>query len=357
MAEEATLLLRSHPLTDTATLVLAAVATFAAAFVASRLALRVLRRRLLDQPNARSSHRAPIPRGGGGGFIPVVLVGLGVAGAAEAAPAAIAAIIGGVIVAAVSFADDFRPLPGSLRLIVQAAAVLGVLAAWPGGPILWDGAPLLLDRLFVGIAWLWFINLFNFMDGIDGIAASEGGLVGLGVVAVALAAPAAAGMALPAIIVAAGALAFLTVNWPPARIFMGDVGSVGLGFLLGWLLVATAAAGFLAAAVILPLVFVVDATTTLALRAGRRAPLGQAHRDHAYQAAVDRGVPHRVVTTAVIIAGVGLIGLAAWSTVQPVAALMVAAALSGLLVMALRFGWPPFQRRPGAVGETARRSR
>ncbi|MCC6736766.1 MAG: hypothetical protein IT534_11660 [Bauldia sp.] len=355
MAEETGTLPSADSVTDPATLAIAATASFLAAAIASRMALRLLRRRLVDQPNARSSHRAPIPRGGGIGFVPVVLAGIAIAAAIAPLPAAIAVIVGGAAVAVVSFADDVRSLPGSLRFAVQAAAVTAVLASWPSGPILWEGAPILLDRVVVGFAWLWFINLFNFMDGIDGLAASEAGVVAFGVVAVAAAVPAVGLPALPAVIAGAAALAFLTVNWPPARIFMGDVGSVGLGFLLGWLLVAVAAAGFPAAAMILPLAFVVDATTTLVLRAIRGAPLGSAHRDHAYQAAVDRGVPHAVVTVAVIVAGVALIGLAVWSVDAPAAALAGAGSMSIVLVLALRFGWPPFQRRGGE--ETARRSR
>jgi UDP-N-acetylmuramyl pentapeptide phosphotransferase/UDP-N-acetylglucosamine-1-phosphate transferase len=344
--------------TDPATLAIAAAATFVAAAVGSRLALAIVRRRLLDQPNARSSHRAPTPRGGGIGFVPVILAGIAIAALIEPVTGVVALLAGGMAVAAVSFADDIRSLPGLFRFAVQMAAVAAVLAVWPGGPILlWDGAPVLVDRFAVGFAWLWFINLFNFMDGIDGIAASEAGVVSVGVVAVAAAVPAAAALpALPAVIVGAAAIAFLTVNWPPARIFMGDVGSVGLGFLLGWLLVSLASAGYPAAAVILPLVFVLDATTTLARRAARGARLGSAHRDHAYQAAVDRGVPHAVVTSAVIVAGVGLIALAVWSVNAPVPALLAAGTLAGAFVLALRFGWPPFQRRAGA-GETARRSR
>lgn len=349
-------------MTDTLIPILATVIVLLAAGVTSGAARKWLQSRAPNRPNARSSHRTPIPRGGGIGFIPVILLALVLLALLEPdqanLPAFAAGIGGAIAVAAVSFADDLRPLSGRLRFGVQAAAVALVLSFWPGGAILGPDVPLVLDRFVVGVAWLWFINLFNFMDGIDGIAASEAGVVAAGIVTVAIAGSALLTLpAVPAAIVGAGAVGFLTVNWPPAKVFMGDVGSVGLGFLLGWLLIAVASAGFLAAAVILPLVFVVDATSTLVLRLVRRERIGEAHRDHAYQAAVDRGVPHAVVTSGVIASGIGLIALAAWSIDAPVPALAAAAGVSTLVVLALRFGWPPFQRRAGGDGETARRSR
>lgn len=347
---------------DTIIPILVTVAVLLAAAVASGAARTWLQSRAPDLPNARSSHSKPIPRGGGIGFIPVILVALVLVALLlpedATLPAFAAGIAGAVAVAAVSFADDLRPLSGRIRFGVQAAAVALVLAFWPGDAILGADVPVVLDRLVVGVAWLWFINLFNFMDGIDGLAASEAGVVSAGIVLVAVAGSAVAILpALPAVIVGAGAVGFLRLNWPPAKVFMGDIGSITTGFLLGWLLLAVADAGYLAAAAILPLVFVLDATTTLVLRILRGERPGEAHRDHAYQRAVDRGVPHAVVTSAVIVAGLGLIGLAIWSINAPGPALAAAGSLAALLVLALRFGWPPFQRRAGADGETARRSR
>jgi len=341
--------------------ILATILVLGAVAIASRVALTWLEGRVPDLPNARSSHRKPIPRGGGIGFVPVILVALVLVAVVvpehATMPTFAAGILGAIAVAAVSFADDLRPLSGRIRFAVQAAAVAVVLAFWPGA-ILGPDVPLVLDRLVVGFAWLWFVNLFNFMDGIDGIAASEAGVVSAGVVAVAVAGSAMLVLpVVPAAIIGAGAVGFLTVNWWPARVFMGDAGSISLGFLLGWLLISVAAAGYLAAAVILPLVFVIDATSTLAVRLVRGERLGEAHRDHSYQAAVDRGVPHAVVTAWVIATGMALIALAVWSITAPAPALGGAAGLSALLVLALRFGWPPFQRRAGADGDTARRSR
>ena len=177
-------------------------------------------------------------------------------------------------------------------------------------PILADFLPLAVDRILVALAWLWFINLFNFMDGIDGIAAGEAAIIAFGLVILAALHP-DLGLASPeAIVIGAAVIGFLLFNWPPARMFMGDVGSAGLGYLLGWLLIVAAAKGALVPALLLPLYFVADASTTLAARAWRRKPLAQAHRDHAYQNAVDKGLSHALVSSLVIGLGLLLIALA-----------------------------------------------
>lgn len=311
----------------------------AASLAATLAALMALRRfGVLDRPNERSSHRRPVPRGGGIGFVLVIVVALAVLVAAGDA-AATAAVIGGLLlVGAISFADDLFRLPWMVRLAVQAAAIGVALTALPTEPILAAGLPVILDRLLIGLAWLWFLNLFNFMDGIDGLAASEAALIGIGVVLLAAIAPDAGLAATEAAVIAGAALGFLAFNWPPAKLFMGDVGSASLGFILGWLLIDLAAKGYVAAALILPMVFVIDATTTVIARAIRRRPLWLAHRDHAYQAAVDRGLSHRAVVGLVVLADVAPIGLAAMADASPVLAVIAAAGLSVSLTAWLRWG-------------------
>jgi UDP-N-acetylmuramyl pentapeptide phosphotransferase/UDP-N-acetylglucosamine-1-phosphate transferase len=188
------------------------------------------------------------------------------------------------------------------------------------------------------IGWVWVINLFNFMDGIDGIASGEAAVVGIGLVVVGLAAPELGLATAEAAIIAAAAAGFLVVNWHPARLFMGDVGSVGLGFLTGWLMVDAASKGAGWAALILPMYFLADASTTLVGRILRRRRLGQAHRDHAYQAAVDRGVPQPVVSGAVIALGLVLCALALASRDAPELALSAAVALVAGTIVWMRWG-------------------
>ncbi len=318
---------------------MSALGAFAASLLASGLALVWLtRRKILDRPNHRSSHKAPVPRGGGIGFMLVILIGLAILAVIDGTvPTAI--LVGIALVIAVSFADDLRPLPFWLRLLVQAIAVGAALWSMGGDtPILGSFLPVWLDRILLGLAWLWFINLFNFMDGIDGIAAGEATIVGVGLVGLALLQSDFVDGALPALIVTAAALGFLIYNWHPARLFMGDVGSAGLGFVLGWLLISAADAGFLAAALILPMVFVFDASTTLLWRLAKRRPLATAHRDHAYQAGVDRGLGQKTVTIAVLVIGVFLFDLAWLSPPRPLIFLIASIILVAGLVSWLRWG-------------------
>ena len=309
----------------------ACLATGLASWLATGAALRLLLRlELYDRPNDRSSHRQPRPRGGGLAVVPLVL--LVWAGAAlwlgEGSTVLWGALAGAALVAAVSWRDDLRHLPAGLRLLAQALAVLLGLAAF-GDPaaIFQDWLPAWLAAALAGLAWLWFVNLFNFMDGIDGITGVESLCLGAGIALVALLLPAPALLiALPALL-AAAALGFLPWNWEPSRLFLGDVGSVTLGYLLGWLLLRLAAEGAWAAALILPAYYLADASLTLARRALRGAKVWQAHREHFYQGAVAGGLSHAAVAGAVGLCNLALIALAALSPGHALSALLAAAVL------------------------------
>lgn len=317
-------------------LLITAVAAFTLSCLSTRALLGLLRRgAVLDHPNARSSHEIPTPRGGGIAVIAtVVLASLAWTIVLGTESDSLGIVLGLTIaLSAVSFADDLRNLSAALRLTAHALAVAGGL--WAMG---WTGAfaaylPQPVDLALTAFAWLWFLNLYNFMDGIDGIDASEavavavgvGGLVTIGLAPDILIGPAAA--------IAAAALGFLVWNWHPARIFLGDAGSIPLGYLIGYLLIATASqggAGF-AAALILPLVFVVDATVTLLRRLARGKRPTEAHREHAYQRAVQGGWSHARVCLVVLGANAVLIVLA-WglAPIQPWAALALGLIVAGL---------------------------
>jgi UDP-N-acetylmuramyl pentapeptide phosphotransferase/UDP-N-acetylglucosamine-1-phosphate transferase len=247
-------------------------------------------------------------------------------------------VLGALAVGAISFADDLWSVPAWQRFVVQAIAVFGALYFFPSeGPIVANLLPIPIDRLIAGLLWLWFINLFNFMDGIDGIAGAEAGIIGVGIAVLAAfrhELPAA-----EAIVVGAAALGFLVFNWPPARMFMGDVGSTGLGFVLGWLLLTVAARGALVPALLLPLYFVADATTTLCYRAWHRRPLSAAHRDHAYQRGVDAGLAHTAVSLRVVVLGVFLTVAAVVALDRPAAGLAAGVIATFGLIAWLR--WRP----------------
>lgn len=291
-----------------------------------------------DTPNARSSHTVVKPRGGGLAVLAIVLPAWLLAGWLTSGSLPVTLVGLTVFVAGVSFIDDVAGVRALWRLGAQAAAVFAGLAALDPEPLLPELLPLWLERGTIALAWLWFVNLYNFMDGIDGITAVETGSVAAGVGLVWLVVgPGADDVLLPWLL-AGAAVGFLWWNWAPSKIFLGDVGSVPLGFALGWLLLDLASHGALAAALILPGYYLLDATLTLILRLLRGEKVWRAHKQHAYQRAVQRGRSHAAVATRVAAVNALLIGCALWSVVgQPVAAGMVAALIVAGLWGSLRF--------------------
>ena len=291
-----------------------------------------LRRGILDVPNARRSHTLPTPRGGGLAVVVVFLTSIIFSALRGIISKELAWAIcgGGLLVAGIGWLDDRRGLPPLPRAVVQGLAALWALG-WLGGlPSLDLG----VTRLFLGpvgflpglLGIVWCINLYNFMDGIDGLAGVEavtvagtaalllaGRKAGLFPVAGATGTAAeAAGIALVGALLVPAAAGFLVWNWPPAKIFMGDVGSGFLGFTFGTLAVASENSGALPLQVWVLLlgVFVVDATATLLRRIRRGERWTEAHRTHAYQLAVQARWTHKQATLAVL--GINLLlGLAA----------------------------------------------
>ncbi len=290
-----------------------AVAT-AAGFVsclATGALIPILRRRnVLDRPNERSSHTRPTPRGGGIAPVGAVLlawIALGLSG--RVSPAVIGVVLGTLLLAIVSWIDDLRGLSPMVRLLAQAVAVAMGLCALPAIRVplaAWLGTPACI--VAAGLIWVWWVNLFNFMDGIDGIAGSEAAAIGAGL---SLFAAIGSGVdpetALLAAAILGAAIGFLVWNWSPARIFLGDVGSTALGYLTGFLLLGLAARGDWKIALILPLYFLADATITLVRRLLRGERIWQAHREHFYQQAIGRGLGHAAVVKRVIAADLLLI--------------------------------------------------
>jgi len=315
-----------------------AIAAAAATWALTGGLLRVLRARaILDHPNERSSHARPVPRGGGIALIGVVLVCWAAAATfGEPAWAVVRPMLGLCFgLALVSWADDLRGLPALPRLTAQAAAVVIALLTVPLGP--WFPGPVdpMLMAVLAGLAWLWFINLFNFMDGIDGIAAVEAASIAGGAALVATVGGMTDGTPVLGAALAGAALGFLAWNWQPAKLFLGDVGSVPLGFLLGWMLLSLAAHGHWAAALILPGYFLADASWTLARRALRGERVWRAHREHVYQRAVQAGASHAQVSAAVAVANLALVACAVASVgdvLRQVAAVGVALAVVGTLM-------------------------
>lgn len=277
------------------------------------------RRNILDNPNHRSSHTRPTPRGGGVAIVIVfyaALLAVWTTGLVETR--SLVALVCGLPVAVVGYIDDLRPLSARLRLVVQAAcavAALAVLMPLPALSVWQHVAPAWLAVLLYGVALVWLTNLYNFMDGIDTIAAGQAVAIGLLWAAFL---PGAA--ALPALLFAAAALGFLVYNWPPARIFMGDVGSGFCGFIAGVLVLLFARdTDTSPLAWLIPLsAFVCDATVTLIVRTLRGHRPGVAHRSHAYQRLARKAGRHLPVSVGYVLATVLLTGPAlAWAQHQP----------------------------------------
>lgn len=215
------------------------------------------------------------------------------------------------ILAAMSWVDDLRGLGPLFRFGAHVVSVgLALSFGLLDGPVFGAMLSPVLDKIAAGLLWVWFINLFNFMDGIDGIAGVEALSIGGGITLLAVFSGVGSDVGNVALVVAAGAGGFLVWNWHPAKIFLGDVGSVPLGFVLGWLLLSLSAAGYWLAALILPLYFLVDAGLTLLRRLLRGEKIWQAHRQHFYQYAAQHGRSHGEVATAVALCNSVLIVLA-----------------------------------------------
>ena len=311
----------------------------AVTWLATGAVLRLLRRiGLTDEPNARSSHSEARPRGGGLAVVPVVLLAWLVAALVLDLDWGLlwGAFAGALLVAAVSWRDDLGHLPARVRLLAQAVAVVLGLTAFGDPAAIFQGwLPSWLAWPLAALAWLWFVNLFNFMDGIDGITGTESLCLGVGMTAVAsIAGLSATLLAFPALL-AAATLGFLPWNWDRSKLFLGDVGSVTLGFLLGWLLLRLAAEGQWAAALILPAYYLADATLTLFRRALRGERVWEAHREHFYQQAVRGGMSHGRVAAWVGLCGLMLILFAALSHAYAIPAIVAAAVLIAVFLSLL----------------------
>jgi UDP-N-acetylmuramyl pentapeptide phosphotransferase/UDP-N-acetylglucosamine-1-phosphate transferase len=321
-------------------------ATGLLACLGTRALIPLLRRgAVLDHPNERSLHAAPTPRGGGIALVAAILLAwLTLIAVGAVAPRPLVVMSGAALLAAISWIDDLHGLSPGPRLLAQFAAIGGGMAGLiPAGPAFQGWLTPGLDAVAAGLLWLWFVNLFNFMDGIDGLAGSEAVAIAVGLVLLAAwGAGSDPGHAVLAATTAAASFGFLVWNWAPARIFLGDVGSVPLGYLLGYLLLEVAARGFWKIALILPLYFLADATLTLARRLARGERVWRAHREHFYQRAVQRGLGHGAVVRRVIAADLILI-LCGWAAENGwgIAALAAAAIVVAALLRSLAGGRGP----------------
>jgi Fuc2NAc and GlcNAc transferase len=295
-----------------------------------------LRHDVLDVPQARSSHSTPTPRGGGLAIVVAFLGALVVLLLHGNVDRGTAIGIGGaaLLVAVVGFIDDHRSLPARVRFIAHVVAAAWGLW-WLGGlpPLIVAGRTVgggIIATVVAGVALVWLLNLYNFMDGIDGLAGAEAVTICAGAMLAQYMAGVGAASALT-LALAAASLGFLLWNLPPARIFMGDVASGFLGITLGLIAIrdASLSAPLLASWTILLGVFVVDATATLLRRMRRGERVWEAHRSHAYQVVSRAWNSHGRVTLTVALINLG------WLT--PIAIAVATQRLDGVLGIAIAY--------------------
>jgi UDP-N-acetylmuramyl pentapeptide phosphotransferase/UDP-N-acetylglucosamine-1-phosphate transferase len=296
----------------------------------------LLVRYALARPNARSSHRIPTPQGGGIAVVGASLLVTGIVLLIQGWPGGTFAIVAAaaVALALTGAVDDIRPLPAGPRLLLQTLAV-GAVVWVSDARILPEAIPLSLERAFLVIGGVWFVNLVNFMDGIDWITVAEMVPMTAAVAMLATVAGAPILVSIAALALCGALLGFAPFNKPVARLFLGDVGSLPIGLLVGWMLLQLAGTGALAAALLLPLYYLMDATITLLRRLARAERVWEAHRSHFYQKATDNGFSVLQVNAHVFGLNLVLAGLAAMTLVWPSGAAQIAALALGAVLVGL----------------------
>src|SRR5262249_1463080 len=307
-----------------------------------------LGRYALAQPNARSSHKLPTPQGGGlavvAATIAVSVGALCFSPAARANSVSLTVLLAAVLlIAAVGLLADTRPIPAAPRLILQTFAVIAALSTLPPELRLLPVLPWWTERILLAIGTLWFVNLVNFMDGLDWMTVVE-----IVPITAALAALGSLGY-LPwqdtviSLALCGATIGFAFFNRPVAKLFLGDIGSLPIGLLLGWLLLVLAGNGGRTAAVLLPLDYLSDSPITLLRRALKHEPIWLAHRSHFYQRATDRGfrvieVVTRVFVVNILLAALAFATILLPSPVTDIAAVSVGMALVAWLLVAFARG-------------------
>ncbi len=282
----------------------------------------LLRRYALAEPNARSSHSTPTPQGGGIVVLAAMVAAIGIAVGLRSFGASLDAPLSAIIVAAAAMAGvgvtaDIRLLRIAPRFLLQAIIVAAVIYTLPKDLRVFRPLSLWLERPLLVLGGLWFVNLVNFMDGLDWMTAAEVIPLTASLTVLGIAGALPADGTVVALALGGAVLGFAYFNRPVARLFLGDVGSLPIGLLLGWLLLLVAAGGHLVAAIVMPLYYLADATITLLWRLSRGKPVWEAHRTHFYQRATDGGYSATEIIARVFLANLGLSALAIMTVIMP----------------------------------------
>ena len=298
----------------------------------------VFKRYALARPNARSSHTVPTRQGGGIAVVAAtIVVSIGILHTAsdEAGTIPLAIVFSAVVlIAFVGTVADIHPNYVVPQFLLQAVAVAAVIFSLPDELRVAPSLPWWVERALLVFAGLWFVNLVNFMDGLDWMTVAEVVPVSAAVAAIGL-----QDMLPPWAIVVSFALCgamigFAFFNRPVARLFLGDVGSLPIGLMLGWLLVLVAGNGAPVAAILLPLYYLADATITLLRRIFNGEKIWQAHRSHFYQRATDHGLTVIAIVRRVFVVNLLLAALALATVLRPSRELDIGALIAGAVLVA-----------------------
>jgi UDP-N-acetylmuramyl pentapeptide phosphotransferase/UDP-N-acetylglucosamine-1-phosphate transferase len=292
----------------------------------------------LARPNARSSHSAPTPQGAGIAVIAATLLVAGVIAAYATTPRLSlppAIFAASLFIATVGFADDIKSIPVLPRLLLQAAAVAAILFTTSADVRIVTACPFWIERSLLLLSGLWFVNLVNFMDGLDLMTVAEVVPITATITLLGLFGDFPVEATIVAAALCGAILGFAPFNRPVAKVFLGDVGSLPIGLLLGWCLLQLAYNQQLAAALLLPLYYLADATVTLLRRLLRREPFWAAHRSHFYQRATENGFTVLRVVSEVFALNIVLAALAIGSVAADSALVSVLSLLTGTIGVAL----------------------
>jgi len=300
---------------------------------------------VLAKPNFRTLHEYPTPSGGGFAFSLVFVVSVVSLGGNDyiSSKSVVVFGVGGGLAAFFGFVDDLVDIRAKVKLMIQCALVVWVLSVFDGGPLaILESVPIWLAWIVSSFLLLWLINLYNFVDGIDGMAASGAVFISITLLISLVQSGSSSDLPVLLSLLAASSMAFLFFNWPPASVFMGDSGSVFLGYIFGALIVYSVSIGEVSFWTWLVVFgyFLGDTTTTTTIRVLRVKKWYGAHRSHAYQNLARIWGSHLKVTGGVLIYHLfWLLPLAIWSAQspggEPVAAVL---ALLPSVLWAIRYG-------------------
>jgi UDP-N-acetylmuramyl pentapeptide phosphotransferase/UDP-N-acetylglucosamine-1-phosphate transferase len=298
----------------------------------------VFKRYALARPNARSSHTIPTRQGGGIAVVAatiVVTVGILYTASDEAGTIPLAIVFSAIVlIAIVGTVADIYPDYVVPRSLLQAIAVAAVIFSLPDGLRVAPLLPWWVERALLVFGGLWFVNLVNFMDGLDWMTVAEVVPVSAAVAAIGLQDMLPPWAIVVSLALCGAMIGFAFFNRPVARLFLGDVGSLPIGLMLGWLLVLVAGNGAPVAAILLPLYYLADATITLLRRVLNGEKVWQAHRSHFYQRATDHGLTVIQIVRRVFVVNLLLAALALATVLRPSREFDIGALIAGAVLVA-----------------------